>query len=157
MKTVKWSFVYIANSGGSSSHLNCSSSLTIVKRSVNISLFLEWLWTDELGLLLVDRFFLCFFLYHFLFLALWLLKLDEFLLEEMDENLLVFRTFFLSLSNILFLNHFRDHLAPLVGLETLLISFYRSENLLSDWELRPRHAVNNERRQKGILGWRFMN
>ena len=78
-----------------SSHLNCSSSSTTLIRSVDMSLLLDWLSTEQLQLLLFNRFSLCFFLYLFLFLASSLLELDELLLEKVNKGLLLFfRTIF---------------------------------------------------------------
>ena len=139
MKT-KWSFVYFANSGGSNSNLNCSFSLTILKRSVDISLLLGWF---HLVLLFFGRFFPCFFLYLFFF---W----PHHYLTQM--SITASKIWWRSSS---LLQHF---LSPsvcswiifmIISLLALLIIFYQyDKRFLSHWELRSCHAVNNERGQR---------
>ena len=145
MKT-KRSFVYFANSGWSNSNLNCSFSSTILRRSVDISLLLGWFSTEDLLLLLFGRFFLCFFLYRFFFWPhhyLTQMSITASKIGWRSSSLL--QHFFLSTivcSWIIFM---------IISLLTLLIIFYQyDKRLLSDWELRSCHAVNNKRGQREL-------
>ena len=128
IKTVIFVFCQL---GWVKSLLNCLFSSTNLKSSVNISLLLGWISTEELCLLLFDRFFLCFFLYLFIFLVPQPLEPDKLLIEEVNEDFLLFFSTFLALLDFVS-GSFLWLFGTCGGPADIFKFFSQSENLLSD-------------------------